>query len=108
MPGITDGERALDRLAKAARDAGAVSFGGGPLFLMPSAQKIFLPFLEQTFPELLPRYRDLFQKSAFLGRQYKDEISARVRRIRDRYGLAAGPIEYKPELFVPEQGELFG
>jgi len=47
MPGLTDGERQLDRLAKAARDAGAQSFGGGPLFLMPSAQKVFLPFLER-------------------------------------------------------------
>src|SRR5690242_18174374 len=33
MPGITDGERSLNALAKAARDAGAVAFGGGPLFL---------------------------------------------------------------------------
>src|SRR5579872_5533428 len=47
MPGLTDGERQLDRLARAAREAGALSFGGGPLFLMPSAQKVFLPFLER-------------------------------------------------------------
>ena len=107
MPGITDGERNLDRVAKAARDAGAVSFGGGPLFLMPSAQKVFFPFLEQRFPALAPRYRELFSRSAYLDRDYKAEISARVRRIRDRYGLASGPIEYKPELFLPEQGELF-
>src|SRR5450631_2019970 len=32
MPGLTDGEPALDRLARAAREAGAMSFGGGPLF----------------------------------------------------------------------------
>src|SRR5438067_13886216 len=46
MPLITDSERHLDRLAKAARDAGAQYFGGGALFLMPCAQKVFLPFLE--------------------------------------------------------------
>jgi DNA repair photolyase len=108
MPGLTDGERQLDRLAKAARDAGALSFGGGPLFLMPSAQKVFLPFLEKEFPELAQRYRECFEKSAYLGRAYKDSLAERVRRIRDRYGLASGAIEYRPELWAgEEQGELF-
>jgi DNA repair photolyase len=108
MPGLTDGERALDRLAKASRDAGAITFGGGPLFLMPSAQKVFFPFLELEFPELLPRYRELYARSAYLGRDYKDALAARIRRIRDRYGLAAGHVEYKPEIQIEVQGELFG
>jgi DNA repair photolyase len=108
MPGLTDGERQLDRLAKAARDAGALSFGGGPLFLMPSAQKVFLPFLEKEFPELAPRYREMYEKSAYLGRAYKETLQQRVRQIRDRYGLASGPIDYRPELWAgEEQGELF-
>ncbi len=108
MPGITDGERSLDRLAKAARDAGAVSFGGGPLFLMPSAQKVFLPFLAREFPHLVARYRDLFARSAYLDRDYKDALRAKVQRIRDRYGLVSTAIDYKPELWQgEEQGELF-
>jgi len=108
MPGITDGERALARLAKAARDAGAESFGGGPLFLMPSAQKVFLPFLEREFPALVERYRALFARSAYLGREYKDELRKKVQRVRDRYGLVSGAVDYKPELWQgEEQGELF-
>ncbi len=107
MPGITDGERQLDRLAKAARDAGALSFGGGPLFLMPAAQKVFFPFLEREFPRLAPRYRSLFEKSGYLGQEYKNALRARVERIRERYGLASGPVEYRPEVWVAEQGELF-
>lgn len=107
MPGLTDGERQLDRLAKAARDAGAESFGGGPLFLMPSAQKVFLPFLEREFPKLAPRYRETFAKSAYLGREYKSILRERVQRVRDRYGLLASPVEYRPEVWVEEQGELF-
>lgn len=107
MPGITDGDRALDRLARASRDAGAVAFGGGPLFLMPSAQKVFFPFLEREFPHLLPRYRELYARSAYLGRDYKDWLAAKIRRIRERYGLASGHVEYKPEIWIEEQGELF-
>ncbi len=107
MPGITDSEKHLDRLAKAARDAGAQSFGGGPLFLMPSAQKVFLPFLEREFPRLVGRYRETFARSAYLGREYKEILRDRVRRVRDRYGLLSGPVEYRPEVWVEEQGELF-
>lgn len=108
MPGLTDGERALDRLAKAARDAGAQWFGGGPLFLMPSAQKILFPFLDSRFPNLAPRYREMYRRSAYLGREYKELLRTRLRRIRDRYGLVSGPIDYQPELWSgEEQGELF-
>jgi DNA repair photolyase len=107
MPGLTDGERHLDALAKAARDAGAQSFGGGPLFLMPSAQKVFLPFLEKEFPRLVARYQETFARSAYLGREYKDLLRQRVQRVRDRYGLMSGPVEYRPEVWVEEQGELF-
>lgn len=107
MPGITDGERSLDRVAKAVREAGAVAFGGGPLFLMPSAQTVFFPFLEREFPELLPRYRQLYARSAYLGREYKDALAARVRQIRQKYDLTSGYSEYKPDVWVEEQGELF-
>ena len=108
MPGLTDGLRNLDRLAKAARDAGAQYFGGGPLFLMPSAQKVFMPFVEQHFPDLAPRYRATYQNSAYLGPEYKRELAVRVQRIRERYGLESRPAEYRPELAEdPEQGVLF-
>jgi DNA repair photolyase len=103
MPGLTDGERSLDRLAKAARDHGAQSFGGGPLFLMPSAQAVFLPFLEEHFPDLAPRYRKQFDRSAYLDKAYKEELRARVERIRERYGLVSGPIDYRPEIWTQEE-----
>jgi DNA repair photolyase len=103
MPLITDSEPHLDRLAKASRDAGAQYFGGGPLFLMPCAQKVFLPFLEQHFPKLAPHYRTQFEKSPYLGRDYKDQLRARIEKIRDRYGLSTGPTEYRPELWQDEE-----
>jgi DNA repair photolyase len=108
MPGLTDGERQLDRLAKTARDAGALWFDGAPMFLMPSAQKVFLPLLKREFPELVARYRELYARSAFLSGEYKEMLRGRVAKIRQRYGLEAGPIEYPPELWDgEEQRELF-
>jgi len=108
MPLITDSEQQLSRVAKAARDAGAQYFGGGPLFLMPSAQKVFFPFLDQHFPKLAPHYRKQYQNSAYLGQGYKQMLRARVQKIRDLYGLGSGPAEYRPELWDgEEQGTLF-
>lgn len=108
MPVITDSDPQLDRLAKAARDAGAQYFGGGPLFLMPCAQKVFFPFLDEHFPALAPHYRQQYEKSPYLGKRYKDTLRTRVQKIRDRYGLNSGPIDYRPELWEgEEQGTLF-
>lgn len=108
MPALTDGERQLDRLARAARNAGALWFDGAPLFLRPSARKVFLPLLEREFPKLLRLYRGLYARSAFLGSEYKEMLRARVAGIRQRYRLEAGPIDYRPELGDgEEQGELF-
>jgi len=108
MPLITDSEPHLAALAKAARDAGAHYFGGGPLFLMPCAQKVFFPFLEEHFPALAPHYRAQFEKSAYLSKTYKETLRTRVQKIRERYGLDSSPADYRPELWEgEEQGTLF-
>jgi DNA repair photolyase len=108
LPLITDLDRDLDRLAKAAKDAGAQYFGGGVLFLMPSAQKVFFPFLRERFPHLVRRYEERFRKSPYLRGPYTEELRQRVRKIRERYGLESAPVDYRPELWEDErQQELF-
>jgi DNA repair photolyase len=108
MPLITDSETNLDRVAAAAKSAGAAYFGGGLLFLMPCAQKIFFPFLEERFPHLVRRYRRRFEKNAYLRGPYQEMIRGRVRAIRKRHGLASSPREYQGELWAGEQQlELF-
>ena len=108
MPGITDSERSLDRVAKAARDAGATGFGGGPLFLMPSAQKVFFPFLEKERPALARQYREWYARSAYLGAAYKKTLG-RPRLPRPRPLWIASPVRYSISLRSgsPEQAELF-
>ncbi|MDQ6706480.1 MAG: radical SAM protein, partial [Acidobacteriota bacterium] len=101
MPLITDQERRLDRLAKAAKDAGASYFGGGPLFLMPCAQKVFFPFLAEKFPHLLSKYEERYRNDAYLKGPYRDALRERVRMIRDRYGLNSGPAEHPVEDMQP-------
>ena len=107
MPWVTDGEEELDALAGAARDAGARWFGGGPLFLMPSAQKIFLPFLDEHLPHVAARYRRMYVRSGYAGKEYKETLRRRIQRIREKHGLASGPVDYRPEVWIEEQGALF-
>jgi DNA repair photolyase len=103
MPGITDSEQSLDRVARMAKEHGALTLGGGPLYLPIAAQKVFLPFVEREFPNLAARYHKVFESNVYLSKGYKDALAERVRRIRERYGLAAGVIEYRPELWAEEE-----
>jgi DNA repair photolyase len=108
LPLLTDTEESLDALAAAAAAAGASFLGGGLLFLKPVARQVFFPFLEERFPDLLPRYHRLFGSKAFLRGEYVEQVKARVRRVRLRHGLSDSPAEYTPELWEGEpQGELF-
>ncbi len=91
LPGITDSESNLDALASAASDAGAQWFAGNVLFLMPSAQKQFLPFLDRKFPKLARRYRDWYSRSGYAPESYRQEMSVRIRALRAKYGLASMP-----------------
>jgi DNA repair photolyase len=109
MPLITDQPERLERLAKAARDHGATWFGGGVLFLMPCSRKVFFPFVEKHFPHLLRRYREKYEREAYLKGPYREIIEERIAGIRDRYGLNSGPPRRElTEAFTDEpQGLLF-
>ena len=87
MPLINDSEDSLDRVCAAAARAGASSFSAAPLFLKPCSYQVFLPFLEQRFPHLVRRYRERFDKAAYLKGAYPEMIAERVKLIRARNGL---------------------
>ena len=87
LPGLNDSRRALERLAQAAAAARAQFLYGNLLFLKPSAWRRFMPFLEEEFPELVSRYRQLYGCSAYLRGPYADEIARLIRELRERYRL---------------------
>jgi DNA repair photolyase len=93
LPGITDREEDLDALARAARDAGAQWFAASVLFLMPSAQKQFLPFLAAKFPRLSRQYHEWYCREAYAPEVYRKEISVRVAALRKKYKLGVRPLD---------------
>jgi DNA repair photolyase len=99
MPLITDSEENLSAVASAAAQAGAIYFTGAVLFLKPCAQKAFFPFLEVHYPHLVKKYRDRYEKTAFIRGSYEQMIAKRVSEIRQRFGLADKPDRYQPDLW---------
>jgi DNA repair photolyase len=91
LPGLTDREADLDALARAAREADAQWFGGNVLFLMPASLKQFLPFLEQKFPKLARQYHEWYGRGGYAPETYRKEMSALVRKLREKYGLGSRP-----------------
>lgn len=92
LPGLTDSEEDLEKLASAARDAGAQWLGANVLFLMPSSWKPFLEFLEAKFPRLAKRYREWYRGYGYAPEDYRKQVAERVARLRRKYGLGSRPM----------------
>ena len=108
MPLINDSRASLNAVAEAAANAGAVYMMGGVLFLKPCAQKAFFPFLEESFPGLVRRYRERYSARPFLDGHYPEMMSVRMKQVRQRFGLTSKPADYQPEQWMGDpQMELF-
>ena len=105
LPLLNDSDASLDALAHAAARAGALGFGGNVLFLKPCARAVFLPFLAEHFPQLARRYRERFERSAYLRGDYPELIKERLARIRRRYGFEKTSAPPEPDLW-PKNPQL--
>src|ERR1700683_3200560 len=93
IPHITDDKTDLERLARAARDAGAQWFASNVLFLMPASQKTFLPFIAKAFPRLARGYQEWYGKNGSGPTEsYKRELSDVFKALRQKYGFRGRPI----------------
>ena len=89
LPGITDSPRELESVVRAAAEAGALSVAAIPLFLKPCSEKIFMPFLQENFPQLVPLYKARYADRAFLPVDYRKRISALVKKLCRKHGIVA-------------------
>jgi DNA repair photolyase len=87
VPGITDSTQDLEAVIRAAAEAGADYVFANPLFLKPCSAAVFLPFLEQNFPQLAENYRQRYQGRAFLPPAYGKRLSQLVARLREKYKM---------------------
>jgi DNA repair photolyase len=87
LPGITDSPADLEAVVRAAAAAGARHIFAGPLFLKPCSAAVFLPFLEQHFPQLVENYRQRYRDRSFLPPSYGKRITELITRFRQKYGI---------------------
>jgi DNA repair photolyase len=88
LPGLTDGDGTLRALLEAAREAGCRETRWNLLFLRPGVRELFLARLTEEFPSLAARYRKLYARSAYVPREYRDEVAGRILARARAAGLA--------------------
>jgi len=86
FPYLTDSQHSLEELVRTAAECDVNFTVAGVLSLKSSARQRFLPFLKQQFPELYPKYRQLYRRWS-APREYSRGVHERVRLLRDKYGV---------------------
>jgi len=103
LPGISDRAEQLREVVKTAREAGATGVWTNLLFLRPGTREHFLEHLAEDWPELVPKYRELYSGRGYLGaddvKPVKRRVAALVREL-DVADRRIRPVEPEAE---PEQ-----
>jgi hypothetical protein len=87
LPGLTDRRADLDAALGAIAAAGATGVTVVPLHLRPGAREWFTAWLEREHPQLLPRYRQLYGRGAYVSAEYRRWLADRVAPLLTAHGL---------------------
>ena len=90
LPGITDRPQQLEPLIKAVAEAGATYLNACALRLRSAARQRYLPFIEQEFPQLAPRYRATYARGHHAGDRYREGLARYFRKTCALYGVPFG------------------
>ena len=84
MPGINDDPAQVDAILRAAEEAGATSVGGIGLHLRGEVRDVFMGWLRDARPDLVPRYEELYARGAYAPKAERERLSALLTRGRFR------------------------
>lgn len=87
LPGLSDSPAQLAEVVRAARDAGAPLLWCKVLHLTPGTREHFMENLARDWPELVPRYEDLYTGKGYLPQSDTEGTTALVEALRIRYGV---------------------
>ncbi|HKB19371.1 MAG TPA: radical SAM protein [Gaiellaceae bacterium] len=106
LPGISDRPEQLREVVKAAREAGATGVWTNLLFLRPGTREHFLEHLAEDWPELVPRYRELYRDRAYLPREEAKPVRQQVSALAGELGIADRRVHPAEAEREPEQLSL--
>jgi DNA repair photolyase len=87
LPGLSDKPELLADVVRAAREAGATGVWANLLHLQPGTKEHFLAALERDWPELLPRYKELYRRSGYLAKADSEPTREAVRELVRAHGI---------------------
>ncbi len=99
MPGINDGPEQVRAILEAATQAGAAYVTGIGLHLRRGVREVFMEWLAEQRPELVPVYEELYGRGAYLPMGERRRLAALVR------GPDLGPGERMRGGFRPRQAK---
>jgi DNA repair photolyase len=114
MPGINDDPEQVREILRLCREAGAAYVTGIALHLRGEVRQVFMEWLRETRPDLVPRYRALYRRGAYAPVDERRRLAALLQgpdlspweRARGTRRPPPGPVASarEPE---PGQGRLF-
>ena len=119
MPGINDAPEQVAPILEAASEAGAAYVTGIPLHLRGDVKGLFFEWLREHRPDLVDRYKRLYQRGAYMQPEERQRLAALVkgperpawRFVRDRTQNGdSGESDEEARgntPWTPEQGRLF-
>jgi DNA repair photolyase len=89
LPGITDDPKKIKDVVRAAIDAGATHISPILLHLRPTVREEYMGWLQENYPDLVPRYEQMYALSAYGPKENRSALGQTVGKLL----TAAGGIE---------------
>ena len=101
LPHLTDSAEHLDSLLGQIAAAGATGVTVFGLHLRSSTRGWFMSWLARSHPELVPAYRRLYRRSAYLPADYRAMLRGRAAPLVARHGLGGDHRRFTPVASAP-------
>lgn len=93
LPGITDRPDALEALVRQVAAHGASHINACALRLRVTSRRRYLPWLDEEFPDLAPRYRKAYGTHFQISDRYRDGLRQFLKRACRKAGIRYGSPE---------------
>ena len=87
LPGLTDDEEHLDEIVGACAEAGVDYATPIVLHVRQGIREHFMPWMQETYPWLYPRYVELYGHRAYAPKAYQQQVAERFARVRERHKI---------------------
>ncbi|PZS08621.1 MAG: radical SAM protein [Acidimicrobiales bacterium] len=108
LPFLSDSDEQLESTIAAIAAAGARSVTALPLHLRTGAREWYFQWLGKHHSTLVPQYKQLYARGAYVPAGYREQLQRRVERLARRYelvgtaGIRSGQESSSPSLKNPE------